>query len=62
MLPRPSNPSSQNTATIEININDDDICEDTESYNVTILTVEGGRPGWQCWSCFNITDEDSKLN
>ncbi|XP_072050947.1 uncharacterized protein [Amphiura filiformis] len=47
------------TSKITIPITNDDICEDTESFNVTLDNIVGGYLGSQCWICVEITDDDS---
>ncbi|XP_072033452.1 uncharacterized protein [Amphiura filiformis] len=47
------------TYSLSIPITDDDVCEPTENFNVTLSSVDGGQLGGQCWMCVEITDDDS---
>ena len=43
---------------VPIAITQDTVCEDTESYNVTLASIEGGRIGSQCFTTLQISDDD----
>ncbi len=65
MFPRQELKITSDATTINIGINDDDWCEDTETFNVYLTNIEGGilgdddTLGTQCYATVNITDEDS---
>ncbi|XP_072024012.1 extracellular matrix organizing protein FRAS1-like [Amphiura filiformis] len=47
------------TYILTIPITNDDICEDTESFNITINNIVSGYLGSQCWMCVEIKDDES---
>ncbi len=65
VFPREELKIISDTTTLNININDDDWCEDTEDFNVYLTNIEGAilgdddSLGSQCYASVHITDNDS---
>ena len=64
VFPREELKITSDTTTLNININDDDWCEDTEDFNVYLTNIEGAilgdddSLGSRCYASVHITDND----